>query len=150
MNIKRKAGPSVRVQDSRQSVEGYVSRKQLPPTNAQLSLIEQRQYLSLVPALQVHELAQVDTLFAIKKSRDPQLHLAFLLLCLRSECFGAIRIREFLLTQRKWEVLQPLYSALNALEDHRDFVRTVFNQVCKNYHPFTAFRIKRSLMQKAS
>ncbi len=122
----------------KRSVES-ISRGELPTatqaasfTPAELLLLLQ----SLPASLTAETCAELDRLFALREKQSVELRCAFLCIAVRAAMPGADgRARELLLTTGRMKFLRPLYGALSARGETRQFARTLFAEASSRYHP---------------
>jgi len=94
-------------------------------------------FLQSIPAgTSAQTCTQLDALFALREKKSAELRCAFLSAAVTAGMPGAAeRARELLLSIGRMKFLRPLYGALVAREQTREFARALFVEAAPRYHP---------------
>src|SRR5699024_10343 len=95
------------------------------------------------------QLVELDEAFRLTTSHNGEILMRWFPLTVRSGYFEARPvIAEFLQTNGRRKLIMPVYEALVASRDGREFARQVFEQARPGYHPITTASVEAVVAER--
>lgn len=110
-----------------------------------------RFFLQLPPTLPAAQLAELDAVFHLTGTANPELAERWYPLTIRSGYLAARpAMKEFLKTVGRRKVIKPVYEALAKSPEGLTFARSVFEEARPGYHPITSAMVRDILAAPAA